>query len=559
MNKRKIAFLTALVGLIYISHGEGAFSNSRISGSLQFDAHSYQKDSLIEAPNVDEKVLSNGYLWLTYSSSNFRAGLRYESYLNPMLGIDKRYKGNGIAHRFAEYYSDLIDVTAGNFYEQFGSGMIFRTYEERALGLDNSIDGMRVKFRPTDGIELTGLIGNQRKFWSKSDGIVRGGDAQFDLTTIFENLLPYEYYISLGASVVSRYQADESSKYNLPPNALAWASRLSFAGSSFSIDAEYGYKNPDPSASNDFNFNPGEALLLSASYYASGIGITANFHKNDNMDFRSDRNELGNVAQLNYLPPLTKQQTFSLPNIYPYATQLNGEIGVQAEITYTIPEKTLLGGKYGTNLSANFSQVNSIAKNVTEIDSASGRVFKYDSPMFEFGDRLYYRDVILEITRKLSDKLKSTLLYQNFTYDKDQLEIGGAGKYGKIRADVFAADLTYEFSPKVALRLELQHMATEQDSVQREPDNDNNDWFGVLGELTISPHWYFSVGDEYNYNNKFEERRLHYITASATYIHKATRVSLGWRRNNSGITCVGGVCRQVPAANGFFANISTSF
>ena len=36
-----------------------------------------------------------------------------------------------------------IDVTIGNFYDQFGSGLVFRSYEERNLGIDNAMDGFR--------------------------------------------------------------------------------------------------------------------------------------------------------------------------------------------------------------------------------------------------------------------------------------------------------------------------------------------------------------------------------------------------------------------------------
>ena len=35
-----------------------------------------------------------------------------------------------------------LDVTIG-FYEQYGSGMILRAYEERQLGIDNALDGIK--------------------------------------------------------------------------------------------------------------------------------------------------------------------------------------------------------------------------------------------------------------------------------------------------------------------------------------------------------------------------------------------------------------------------------
>jgi len=69
------------------------------------------------------------------SREDFSAGLRYENYLNPLLGFDQRYKGNGIPYRFLTYKKDELEVTVGNYYEQFGSGIIFRTYESGDLAM----------------------------------------------------------------------------------------------------------------------------------------------------------------------------------------------------------------------------------------------------------------------------------------------------------------------------------------------------------------------------------------------------------------------------------------
>jgi hypothetical protein len=271
------------------------FGNSKISGNFQIDMQSYSKDSTIGAEDVDEKVLSNGFLWLNYSSNNFNAGLRYENYLNPILGIDKRYQGNGVAFKFAEFTSDVIDITAGNFYEQFGSGMIFRTYQEYALGYDNAMDGLRVKFRPFEGMEIKGIVGKQRKFWSVGEGIVRGADLSLNLNDAIGELMSDEYQMTVGGSLISKFQKDMNSLYNLPQNVLLWSGRVSLTGSFFNLDGEYGYKNPDPSSTNKWDYTPGQAVLLSSSFFGDGMGLSLNFHRNDNMDIRSDRNETGSV------------------------------------------------------------------------------------------------------------------------------------------------------------------------------------------------------------------------------------------------------------------------
>src|SRR5690606_12894688 len=126
-----------------------------------------------------EKILSNGFMNLCYTKGNFTAGVRYESYLNVMQGFDPRYKGTGIPFRFISFKNEGLEATAGSFYEQFGSGLILRAYEERGLGYDNVFDGINLRYQPVKGVYLKGLIARQRTFFTYSPGIVRGLDAEF--------------------------------------------------------------------------------------------------------------------------------------------------------------------------------------------------------------------------------------------------------------------------------------------------------------------------------------------------------------------------------------------
>jgi hypothetical protein len=150
---------TALILFLFIGTynaiSQGFGDGGTLSGNFQIDAQTYMADSTIGAPEVDEQILSNAYLNLMYRNSDIEIGFRYENYMNPLLGYDPRFRGQGIAYRYIRYNTEMLDITAGDFYEQFGSGLIFRAYEERSLGFDNAVDGIRVKFRPIDGVELT--------------------------------------------------------------------------------------------------------------------------------------------------------------------------------------------------------------------------------------------------------------------------------------------------------------------------------------------------------------------------------------------------------------------
>ena len=178
--------ISTLTVFFYCSSLYSQNNFGELHGNFQVDAQYYNRDSLIGAPIVKEKILSNGFMNLWYTKGNFTAGIRYENYLNVMQGFDSRYKGSGVPFRFASYKNDKLEATVGNFYEQFGSGLILRAYEERSLGYDNVFDGTRVRFQPIKGIYLKGLIARQRTFFALSSGIVRGFDAEIN----FNELVP---------------------------------------------------------------------------------------------------------------------------------------------------------------------------------------------------------------------------------------------------------------------------------------------------------------------------------------------------------------------------------
>ncbi|MEI6091383.1 MAG: DUF6029 family protein [bacterium] len=526
--------------------------NGRLSGNFQIEAQSYTKDSLIGAPAVNEKVLSNSFLNLIYTTANLEVGARYEAYMGPMLGYDPRYKGQGVSYLYGRYHNEMIDITAGDFYEQFGSGIIFRAYEQRQIGYDNAVNGVRFKIKPIDGVQITALAGKQRFYWEQYSGYVRGGDLNINWNDLIGSQTD-AYNWTMGASVISKFQADEEPFYNLPSNVLAYSVRSNIQTDKFSVEGEYAYKYNDPNSVNKMSFNPGRGLIASASYIPiDGLSASLNYHWIDNMDFRLDRTVTGLSPALNFIPPLTKQQTYRLATAYPFGTQLTGETGIQGEITYKVPKKSLLGGKYGTDVNFNYSRV-------YNTDSTNIDDFTYDSPFLGIGKRLLFQELNIDLTRKWNSKLKSGLTYINQTYDKDYCEFANAAHYGKIHSNILILDNTYKFENDHALRLELQHMWAKQDSVLEVPDNLNGNWAMALLEYTIAPKFFFAVSDEYNYGNQFTDRQLHYYSVSAGYIAESTRIQVSWGRQRDGVVCVGGVCRYVPATNGVYLSISSSF
>ncbi|MFM7774328.1 MAG: DUF6029 family protein [Candidatus Kapaibacterium sp.] len=550
-----LVFLAVSVGSTGILRAD----DGTVRADFELQAQSYRADSLIGAPKVPERVLTAGFLNLLYTRDNLTVGMRYEAYMNPLQGVDPRYSGSGIPYRFARYVKNDLDVTVGNFYEQFGTGMILRTYEERALGFDNSIDGVRVKTTAVPGITFTGLAGRQRSFFSLGPGLVRGADMDCslnDMTLFGDGWLGDDIRATIGASFISKYQPANDPLLNLPENVGAWAVRGSITGGPFLLSAEFAHKINDPSLTNENSFNPGEGVFITSTYSQAGLGITLNLKRIDNMDFRSDRTAFGNNLNLNFLPPLTKQHSYRLVTMYPYATQPNGEIGVQAEIVYSFPRNSFLGGAYGTTITFNYSDIYSI-DTTRNPDGTSDGKYRYSSRYFSLGRTHLFQDINLEISHTWSKSFKSTLSVLRQTFNKN-IVLGKVGYDSLLRPLFFVFEGTVQFNPRNALRFELQHMEVEDVDYSQPVPKDHGNWAFALAELTWNSHWFLSVFDEWNYGNEEEKKRIHYPSASVTYVQSGTRLAVGYGRQRAGVLCVGGVCRLVPAADGFFLSLTST-
>ena len=518
-------------------------NSGEIHGNFDLNMQSYQEDELIGAQAADEIILNNAYLNINYTKGDFAAGLRYESYLNALMDFDDNYKGNGIPFRYANYTIDGLDVTVGNYYEQIGSGLIFRSYENKGLGADNAMDGIRLKYSPLKGIYLKSFIGKSRTYFTYAEGIIRGADAEVNINEALN--LESQTKIIIGQGFVSRFQADINPKFKLPQNVAAYSSRLNIINGGWNYSGEYAIKLNDPVGSaEENNYANGNALMSSLTYSKRGFGIVAEMHRVDHMQFRSDRAPEKQYI-INYIPTLTKQHTYSLLALYPSATQTEGEFGAQIDVFYKIKKGSLLGGKYGAKIIFNFSRINALNGGNSFLNDD-----KEHNPMFISieGEELYYKDLNLEVYKKINKKIRVTGVIARQSYNKDVLE--KPGNYGIVESTIAIADISYKIKKGHTVRIELQELLA---------DGGEGSWSMGLAEYTISPHWFFAVQDMYNWGNHDVSKQLHYVNVNCGFLKGANRIAIGYGKKRAGIFCVGGVCKEVPSSNGFSLTISSSF
>lgn len=518
--------------------------SGQISGDFQSEVHFYVNDSITDAPSVNEKAMLNSYLNLNYINGPLKAGVRFETYQGPLVGYDTRYKGSGFPYRYLSYSNQFLEITAGTFYEQFGSGLILRTYEDRNLGYDNSLDGIRIKATPYKGISIKGIWGNQRFFWEKSKGIIRGADAEISLNDLSNKLNSLKTKIIAGVCFVSKFQKDIDPKYILPENVAAFSGRLNITRGKISIQSEYAYKYNDPSTENKFIYKPGHAFIINTTYARKGLGIIVAAKRTDNMSFRTDRTATGNILNINYLPALAREQTYSMASMYPLSTQANGEVGIQGQIFYAIKKGSALGGKYGTTITLAYDRTNDIKKEKLPESSFMG----YESDFFDIGSEIFYEASTIELRRKISKSFSGIFSFVNIIYNQEVL-LGHIGEQ-TIYSKVAIADLTWKLNDFNTIKYELQHLWTKQDK---------GNWAALQIEYSIAPKWFFNVGNQYNYGNNIKEKRIHYYNCGLGYVLGANRFTLSYGRQREGVICTGGICRNVPAYSGFGISIISSF
>jgi hypothetical protein len=547
--------LVIILLLSWVSYAQG-----NITGNMETVFQYLTEDSTINAKQPMQKGLLNSYMNVFYTQGNFKAGLRFESYLPRIQGYPNRFDGTGIGMRYVGYQNDFVDVTLGTFYEQFGSGLALRTYEDRNLGYDNLLDGMRIVLRPGKGVVLKGVYGTQRLSFQQGQivhgaGLVRGTDAEWHLNEGLILLKDKKLDVVLGASFVSKFQEDNNPEWVLPQNVASYGGRLKLTYGNLYADAEFIQKGQDPSSDNHYIYNQGHAAIFNLRYTKKGLGILLSGKSVDNMSFRSDRTKDLQDLLINFLPSLNKTHTYNLvATLYPYATQPMGEVAYQADVLYTFKKGTKLGGKYGTTLGLNFSTTYRPEQTLKGIDLTDSSRVVYHTRPFALSDSLYWQDINFNITKKINKQWSGILSFYDIKINNDVVKVSNAK--GIIHSRIIVLEGTYKINAHNALRWELQGMWVQKNA---EGINDKGNWATALIEYTISPGWFFSAMNQYNYGNADVSKRVNYPIITCGYIKDATRLTVSYGRQRAGLFCVGGVCRPVPANNGLMINLTHSF
>ena len=558
-----------------------------LKGSIQSDVLIPQEDQKIGTGTYKDWGLTNTYVDLQLLNKYVSAGARFEYLDHPLPGFEKDFQGWGVPHIYVTGRLKHAELTLGDYYEQFGSGFILRTYEERSLGIDNSLRGARLTLKPVKGVTLKALAGQQRVYWHNrswdkdftylngTDPWIYGADLELNVDQWFKRMDENGSRLTLGVSAVTKHERSEdivnlrptgakdefgtdilgAYKLNLPTDVGAIDVRAQFQKGNYSLMAEYALKSQDPSFDNGYIYRRGNALMLSGSYSKRGMSLLLQAKRSEEMAFRSERSRTGTAAFINHLPAFSQQQTYALAALYPYATQNSlGEWAFQGEFSYTFKRKTALGGKYGTTVKLNASHIRGIDRQplmaagqpVEDLQGTKG----YTTKFFRMGHDTYYQDINVQLDKKVTKDFKLNLMYMHQRYNKTIVE----GHGGTINSHIAIAEGKYTINKKLTLRGEAQYLHTKQDQ---------GDWWYGLLELSVLPHFMFTISDMYNAKvpntDETATSKQHFYMVSGCYTHGAHRLQLSYGKTRAGYNCTGGVCRYVPASKGLQVSYNFNF
>ena len=525
----------------------------RVSASLESLNHVYVDDAannFMPVSGIDQNLnylkggryATNNYLKVDYYKGRISAGMQLEGYFPTTIGYPIAQNKLSLSNLYVGWTDDSYSVTAGTFYEQLGSGLLFRSWEDRALGLNNAVMGLRGSYS-SDFFSVRAFAGLPRLdklqvmtdngffgFGLADDVVIAAADAFVSISDCFSW---NDISLSLEGSVLYKHEelmAMPMSKGCKEDN-IGWSGRLNAGFDGFYLKGEYvgagvQYINPFTDAQR------GDAQFLELGYNKRGLGVSLTgrrlFRINQQI-YTGAYDYDGSANIMSYTPAMCTQYTYMLTTLVPYSIPettnalKSGEFGAQLDAFYNFRRGTKIGGKRGMKVHANFSTYYSL--------DAEGHV--------KNGEFLF-RDFSIDVERQWSKQFKTTFLYsyQDYNHHENGIYVG--------ESHTVVADLLYKWTSKFSTRLELQYLIS---------DEYQKDWMAALLEISLAPHWSIYASDMYNHGST----GMHYYNAGLSYAYRWIRVAAGYGRYRAGYICSGGVCRQIPAYTGANITLTASF
>lgn len=501
------------------AHAQIRWGDGQLSGSYETNTIGYFRDGAIAGSAPDDAFGSNNYLKADYSLGRFSAGLQADAYLPALygyeLGQQKNYKAFFLSSKYMQWQDECFSFRVGDIFDQFGNGLVFRAYEDRQLGFNNAVEGVRAVCDFGRFFRVKGIFGRPRLYTEYAAAWVRGADFSLSLADLvgWDSVL-----LEMEGSFVNRYDAGNTVVLlESSPNVNLASARLNFGAGGFALRSEYVAKSE------------GQAAYCEMEYGRKGFSASATFRMLDRMNTVLTMDGSGTCNTLNYLPALSRQHTYMLANLEPCQVNAEGELAGQADVYYTLRSRSDRRKYWIFHANASMSYT------LRPEQSSTGK------------REILWREFGADVERQWNARWKTALLYTRQEWNPTH-----GVRHRTYVSHVFVGDATHKFDKKKSLRVELQYLLSA---------DYQGDWVAGLAEFSLAPRWSFFVQDMYNLeateDNDF--KRIHYCNGGFGYTHGRTRIQLSYGRNRAGFVCSGGVCRYSPAYTGINLALTSSF
>lgn len=555
------AYIICALGLLATTALVGQDNGGRLSGSLETNANFFIRDSLIGAANTPQydrqKFGGEGWLNLNYNNWGFDFGLRYDFFNNSnLLNPTGSYTDQGIGMWYIRKRVNKFGFEAGYIYDQIGSGIIFRAFEQRPLLIDNALYGLKVDYELSENWNIKGFTGRQKQQFDTYDSVIRG----LNLEGFVQGDSLSNWTMAPGFGVVARTLDDASmnslvATLNLYPdedlfvpkyNAYAFSLYNTLTSGIFSWYIEGAYKTEDQMndpfgvivrdgqeiIGDKFIFEPGSVLYSSLSIAPPKWGITLEAKRTENFSWRTRPQAQLNRGLINFLPPMARINTYRLTARYNAATQELAEMAFQADVRYA-PSRKL-------SFNANYSYID-------DLDGVK-----------------LYRELYTEVQYKYKRLWTFTGGVQVQNYNQERYEFKPQVPIVETFIPYF--DFLYKLDRSHNIRFEGQYMATGDDE-KAGAKQDYGDWVFGLVEVSLGRHWTLTASDMFNIDpgknspedEGGEKKSLHYPRFDVYYTTGPSRFALSYVKQVEGVVCTGGICRLEPAFSGVKFSANTSF
>lgn len=465
----------------------------------------------------------------------------------------------GVRKRFVEYKHETgLSLRAGDYWEILSRGLSLNVFEDRPLGYDTGIDGVRIAYEKKFGkknpvLLKTQILGGDINY---SDYISPERTEKYKIRNAYAEISPVKY-LTLGLSYVySKGELPEENISTIVKTDLPEIN-LNFNLSDFQFYAAYSHKTSLVTPNEIFQ-NPltakGDGFYSSVSYSFDKFGLTFDY-KNYRYDITlpDNRSNTRPTRMLPYQNPPTalKEHTSTLITRNPHVVDFNDEVGGQIELVYS-PNEKLSFNINGSVASRHYQYKDTDPTSGTSykrIERDNSFIPSLDDPFSPFWELYtegeYYASD--KVYFKAAFARQSSLLYNQINPLSSE----------RISTTTIPVEVKYSLSSRNTLTF-IAEQQWANNSIRIGEKTYMNHFLSLT--FSRSPNINLTLNTEFTDDGEEPTgKKFWWLTEASYKINESSTALVSYGSERGGLRCSNGICRFVKPFEGFRLGVQSSF